>query len=78
VLDDVPDRQVLGAKVGLEALACTQHGLRVQVGLRCALVRRAPDDLPPDHDHEHRQQLQLAGQEQQERVGVRVEPKRSL
>jgi hypothetical protein len=51
-----------------------QHGLRVQVGLRCALVRRAPDDLLPDHDHEHQQQLQLAGQEQQERIWVRVEP----
>jgi hypothetical protein len=51
-----------------------QHGLRVQVGLRGALIRRAPDDLLPDHDHEHQQQLQLAGQEQQERVWVRVEP----
>gem|GEM_PF-5491754 len=39
MLDDVPDRQVLGPKVGLEALAGAQHGLRVQVGLRCALVR---------------------------------------
>jgi hypothetical protein len=34
VLDDVPDRQVLGAQVGLEALAGAQHGLRVQIGLR--------------------------------------------
>jgi hypothetical protein len=39
VLDDVPDRQVLGPQVRLEALAGAQHGLRVQVGLRCALVR---------------------------------------
>jgi hypothetical protein len=74
VLDDVPDGQVLGAQVGLEPLAGVQHGLRVQVGLSGALVRRAPDHLLPDHDHEHQQQLQLAGQEQQERVRVRVEP----
>jgi hypothetical protein len=39
VLDDVPDRQVLGPQVRLEALARVQHGLRVQVGLRGALVR---------------------------------------
>ena len=74
MLDDVPDRKVLGPQVGLEALAGVQHGLRVQVSLRGALVRRAPDHLLPDHDHEHQQQLQLAGQEQQERVRVRVEP----
>jgi hypothetical protein len=60
--------------VGLEPLAGVQHRLRVQVGLSGAVVRRAPDDLLPNHDHEHQQQLQLAGQEQQERERVRVEP----
>jgi hypothetical protein len=64
---------VLCHQVVLDLLAVDQDRLGVLVGVHGPPVRGPAEHLLPEQDDEDQQQLRHVAEEQQERVGVRVE-----
>ena len=67
------EQSVLRHQMILDLLAVDQDRLGVLVGVRGPPVRAAAEHLLPEQDDEDQQELGHVAEEQQERVGVRVE-----